>query len=116
MDEILEGLTHTGGIEGSLIVGKDGLVISQAGHLGDLDTDLLGATAAEIYQSAESMMVEKCGKGALQGVMLEGENAKFFLHAVNEEALLLVATKKKANVGLARWEVRAAAGRLKDEL
>ena len=116
MDEILEGLTNAGGIEGSLIVGKDGLVISQAGHLGDMDTDLLGATASEIYQSAESMMGEKFGKGALHRIMLEGEHAKFFLNGINEEVFLLVATKKKANLGLARWEVKTAATKLKDEL
>jgi predicted regulator of Ras-like GTPase activity (Roadblock/LC7/MglB family) len=116
MDEILETLSHTSGIAASMIVGKDGLVISQAGRLDDIDTDLLGATASEIYQSAESMMGEKFNRGALEGLMVEANGGKFMINSINDEVFLLVMCKKKLNLGLARWEVSSAAGKLKEEI
>jgi len=116
MDEILEALTHVPGVDASLIVGKDGLVISQVGSLDGIDTDLLGATVSELYSSAESVMAERFARGSLDGLTIEANGGKFILSSINDEVFLLVLARKKINLGLVRWETRESAGKLKEEI
>lgn len=111
MDEILETLSHTPGVNATLLVGKDGLVITQAGRTDDVEVDHVGATASEIFGSADSLMSTG---GGFETLMFEGGAGRFFLNAVNDEVFLLVLASKKANLGMVRWETRESAVRLKD--
>jgi len=115
MDEILEVLTQVPGILGCLIVGKDGLVITQSGQI-NLDVDFLGATTADFFTSAEGMMGEKFNQGTLGVMTIEAAEGNFILQSINEVTFLLVLTHQKVNLGLLRWEIRAAAEKLKDVL
>lgn len=110
MDEILETLSHTPGVNATLLVGKDGLVISQAGRTDDVETDRVGATASEIFTSSESLI----SNGGFETLTFEGGGGRFFLNAVSDEVFLLVLASKKANLGMVRWETRESAGKLKD--
>ena len=69
MDAILHTLSSAAGVEASLLVSREGLVIEQAGRLDNVDTDLLAATASEIYSSAETAG-ERFGRGLLENVVL----------------------------------------------
>lgn len=115
MDGILQNLTNTPGVAATMVVSKEGLIIEQAGQFQDLDSDLLAASASEIYTSAESVG-ERLNKGGIDNVLLEANNAKFILSSVNSDVFLLVVTKKKVNLGLVRWEAQASAEKLKGEL
>jgi predicted regulator of Ras-like GTPase activity (Roadblock/LC7/MglB family) len=112
MDEILETLSNTAGVDATLLIGKDGLVISTAGRTDGVEMDLMGATAAEILNSAETML----GGNAADTIIFEAKAGKYFLNAVNDEVFLLVLARKKINLGLVRWETRESAGKLKDVL
>lgn len=115
MDTILKTLSDTPGVEASMLVSKEGLVIEQAGHLDGIDTDLLAATASEIYTSAESAG-DRFEKGGIDSVTLEAHGAKFVLSTVNNDVFLLVLTRKRVNLGLIRWEVQSSAEKLRSEL
>lgn len=116
MDEILEALTHTAGVNAALLVGKDGLVISQAGRTDDVEVDMLGATASEIYGSAESMMGEKTSGGSLETVCFEASTGRYLVNSVNDEVFLVVLARRKSNLGMVRWETRESAVKLKEVL
>ncbi|MBM3461813.1 MAG: hypothetical protein FJX76_06900 [Armatimonadetes bacterium] len=116
MDEILETLSNTAGIDASLLVGKDGLVITQAGRTDDFEVDAVAATASEMYNSAEQMMSEKSNGGAVETLVFEAARGRYLLNAVNDEVFLMVLAGKKANLGLVRWETKESAARLKDVL
>ena len=115
MDAILQSLSGTPGVEASMLVSKEGLVIEQAGRLDDMDIDLLAATASEMYTSAESAG-ERFNKGGIENLTIEANGAKILLSAVNSDVFLLVLTRKKINLGLVRWEVQSSAEKLKGEL
>lgn len=109
MDEILEELLGTPGVQGSVIVDRDGLVISTAG---DLDQpDALGAEFAEMYKS-----LENDNRGALRLISLEAANGNYFMSNINDVTFLLVQTAEQVNMGRLRYDIRHASGRLKEEL
>ncbi len=115
MDEVLEELNLTPGIQGSLIVGKDGLVITSAGAA-EPDPDFLGAETAELFQNAEAGMSEKFERGLLNVISLEGENGSIFLKSINEVTYLMVLAEENAGVGMIRHGINLASGKLKEQL
>ena len=50
MEDVLEKINQTPGVEASLIVGKDGLLITSLGDA-EPDPDFLGAETAELLQA-----------------------------------------------------------------
>ena len=53
MEDVLERINQTPGVEASLIVGKDGLLITSLGDA-EPDPDFLGAETAELLQAIET--------------------------------------------------------------
>lgn len=115
MEDILEELNSCPGVQGSLIVGKDGLVITSFGDA-EPDPDFLGAETAELFQNAEAGMSEKFEKGSLGLMSLEGENGNIFLKSINEVTYLMVLTRTDATVGMVRHGINGAASKLKEQL
>lgn len=115
MDEVLEELNETPGVQGSLIVGMDGLVIVSAGET-EPDPDFLGAETAELFKVAEAGMTEKFERGAVGMLSLEGENGHIFLKGINEVTYLMVLTNNDVNLGLVRYDINKASARLKEQL
>lgn len=115
MDTILQALGNTPGIEASLVVSRDGLVIEQSGRLDGVDADTLAVSASEILSAAESA-AERSEKGAVDSVLVEIGSANVMLSPVNGEVFLMVLARKKANLGLMRLESLASAEKLKSEL
>lgn len=115
MDEVLEELNETPGVQGSLIIGKDGLVIANAGDT-EPDPDFLGAETAELFQNAEARMGDKFERGTLGMLSLEADNGHMFLKGINEVTYLLVLTQHEINLGLVRHDIKRASARLLEHL
>jgi uncharacterized protein len=115
MEEILESLTQVNGIQGTLIVGKDGLVIAYSGDI-KTDPDFLGATIADFFTTAENITDEKFAMGNLERLCIETNSSKFFLNNINSDTFLVIITEEQVNIGLIRMEMKAAAESLKEVL
>lgn len=115
MEQILEELNQTPGVFGSMIIGKDGLVIANIWNQ-EIDLDMIGADTADILNTVEGMAEEKFLYGPVDILSLEAENAKLFIKNVDEGTFMAVAAMPKSNMGLLRAEIQHAAHKLEDEL
>ncbi|MCK4224235.1 MAG: roadblock/LC7 domain-containing protein [candidate division Zixibacteria bacterium] len=110
MYKILEELNKTTGINGSMIVGQDGIVIAA-----DLNTQLedeaVGALAASITSTAKKSM-ERLSNEDLKQITVEANKGKLFLTDVGI-GILAVTTDPQVNVGLVRLEIKNAAEKIK---
>ncbi|MEZ5358744.1 MAG: roadblock/LC7 domain-containing protein [Candidatus Zixiibacteriota bacterium] len=112
MYQILEALNKTSGITGSMVVGKDGIVIAA-----DLNTQLeeetIGALAASITSTVQKSL-ERLATTPLKQVTVEADNAKLFFCDAGI-GLLVVLTEPEVNIGLVRLEVKNAIGKLNNQ-
>ena len=115
MDEVLEAINNIPGVEASLIVGKDGLLITALGDAKP-DPDFLGAETAELRANAEIGMKEKFDKGELGMVTLEAENGFIFLRSINDVTYLMVLTGLDVSLGMLRYGLAKAGKALKEQL
>lgn len=115
MDEVLETLNAIPGVEASLIVGKDGLLITALGDARP-DPDFLGAETAELLQNAEAGMRDKFDKGELGMLTLEAENGYIFLRSINEVTYLMLLTGNDISLGMVRYGLSQAGKALRDQL
>jgi predicted regulator of Ras-like GTPase activity (Roadblock/LC7/MglB family) len=110
MYKILEELNKTAGINGSMIVGPDGIVIAA-----DLNTQLqdetVGALAASIVSTVKKSM-ERLSNSSLNQVTVEANNGKLFLTDVGI-GILAVTTDPRVNVGMVRLEIKNAAEKIR---
>jgi predicted regulator of Ras-like GTPase activity (Roadblock/LC7/MglB family) len=115
MEDVLERINQTPGVQASLIVGKDGLLITSLGDA-EPDPDFLGAETAELLQSAEAGMQDKFEKGELGMMSLEAENGHIFLKSINEVTYLMVLTNTDVSLGMVRYTINNASKTLKEQL
>lgn len=115
MEEILEALNRTPGVLGSLVVGRDGLVIAAAGSA-EPDPDRLGATTAEYFNTIEAGLTADLKGGNLDLVTLEASDRLLLLKGINDVTFLVVTAEASANLGLVRYETRAASRDLQEQL
>ena len=115
MDEVLEMINRTPGVEASLIVGKDGLLITSLGDA-QPDPDFLGAETAELLQTAEAGMRDKFEKGELGMMSLEADNGFIFLKSINEVTYLMVVTGIDISLGMVRYSIEAGSKTLREQL
>jgi predicted regulator of Ras-like GTPase activity (Roadblock/LC7/MglB family) len=110
MYEILEEINKTSGVNGSMIVGQDGIVIAA-----DLNTQLqneaVGAVAASIVSTVQKSM-SRLSSDALKQVIVEASNGKLFLTDVGI-GILAVTTDPQVNVGLVKLEIKNAAEKVR---
>jgi len=110
MYQILEELNKTAGVNGSMIVGQDGIVIAA-----DLNTQLhdetVGALAASIVDTVKKSM-ERLSNQSLKQITVEATKGKLFLTDVGI-GILAVTTDPQVNVGLVRLEIKNAAEKIK---
>lgn len=115
MEDVLEMINRTPGVEASLIVGKDGLLITSLGDA-QPDPDFLGAETAELLQNADAGMQEKFEKGELGMMSLEAENGHIFLKSINEVTYLMVVTGTDISLGMVRHSIDSASKTLREQL
>jgi len=108
MKEILLKLNETAGVSGSLVVGRDGLVIESA-ISGGINSDLIGAIVAGIYTSVESSMDEF---QVSELTMVTVESSYGMLLLCNVGAILVVLLGDDVNFGIVRLDVKNAVAEL----
>lgn len=112
MYQILEALNKTSGITGSMIVGKDGIVIA-ADLNAQFEEETIGALAASITSTVQKSL-DRLDTTPLKQVTVEADNAKLFFCDAGI-GLLVVITEPEVNIGLVRLEVKNAIGKLNNQ-
>lgn len=105
MYNVLEELNKTSGITGSMLVGRDGIVIA-ADLQSAVQDETLGALAASITANIQKSL-SRLGQPAPSQVTIEADNSKLFISDCSV-GVLVVTTEKDANLGLVRLEIRNA--------
>ena len=113
MYAILNNLNKVEGVHGSLIMGKDGIVV--AADLGtDTDENAVAAVGSQILSSLEGAL-RRMNMGRFRRFVVTGREGKIIM-ADADTALLVVLLDLDANVGLASIEVREAVGAIQEKL
>ena len=113
MRKIVEDLIRIDGVIGSLLVGKDGLVVSST-LLEDEDAEVLGAMSAAMFGSV-AKAAERIGIGGLRDTIIEATEGSIQLIEA-EDLILVVITERGVNLGMIRIEMRKAAKRVREEI
>ena len=112
MYNILGDLNKTSGIEGSMLVGNDGIIIAA-----DLDQRLedetVGALAASIVSNVSKAM-ERLKQHNPDRITIEADEGKIFLNDAGV-GILAVVTEPEVNVGMVRLEIKAAISKIKGQ-
>lgn len=111
IDRVLKDLGRIDGVTGSLIVGKDGLIIEKEVS-SDIDSELVAAMSSAVFGTAERS-TEEMKHDPLQQVMIEGNRGKTLM-IDSGEAILVVITNVDINLGLIRLEMKRNAVRIND--
>jgi hypothetical protein len=110
---ILKDLGRINGVNGSLVVGKDGLII-ETEVPSDIDAELVAAMSSAVFGTAERS-AEEMKHEPLQQVMIEGKRGKTLMIDATEGILVLI-TDVDINLGLIRIEMKRSAERVRDLL
>jgi hypothetical protein len=110
MYQILEELNKTTGINGSMVVGQDGIVIA-ADLNSQFQDEAIGALAATIVSTVKKSM-ERLSNEDLKQITVEADKGKFFFTDVGI-GILAVTTDPEVNVGLIRLEIKNASQKIK---
>ena len=110
---ILKDLGRINGVNGSLVVGKDGLII-ETEVPSDIDAELVAAMSSAVFGTAERS-AEEMKHEPLQQVMIEGKRGKTLMIDATEGILVLI-TDVDINLGLIRIEMKRSAERVQDLL
>jgi predicted regulator of Ras-like GTPase activity (Roadblock/LC7/MglB family) len=109
LERILKDLGRINGVNGSLVVGKDGLVIENDVPT-DVDSELVAAMSSAVFGTAERSS-EEMKHDPLQQVMIEGSKGKTLMIDAGEGILVVIADIS-INLGLIRIEMRRSAERV----
>ena len=113
LERILIDLNRTEGIRGSLVVSKEGLIMSQ--HVPDsFNSDLVGALSTNII-TASSKTLEQLGMGTLQAITVEGTAGKAVVMEIGD-VMLITITEPNINLDMVKFEIYRASSRIKTAL
>ena len=112
MEELLEKLLKIAGVQGALVVGKDGLVIASVGHFAP-DADSFGATVAEVLNQLDSSF---SSQGAVRRLTMDQESATLHATAINEVTYLVVQAASVTNLGRVRLDSDQVTVSLREQL
>lgn len=111
MRHIVEDLLRVEGVIGSLLVGKDGLVVASTLIDGE-DAEVLGAMSAAVYGEIDKS-TKRIGIGTLVDAIIDAQQGSILLLEA-KELILVVVTHSKVNLGLVKMEMRRAAKRISE--
>lgn len=94
-------------IEASAVLSTDGLMIASLLQAG-MDEDRVGAMSAALLSLGDRTAAE-LNRGALEQVLIKGDNGYILMTHAGTEAVLTVLAKKNARLGLIFLDVRRAA-------
>ncbi len=111
MRHIVEDLIRVDGVIGSLLVGRDGLVIAST-LLDDEDAEVLGAMSAAVFGEIDKA-TKRIGIGVLVDTIIDAKDGSILL-LESRDVILAVVTQRMVNLGLVKMEMRRAAKRLSE--
>lgn len=107
--ELLKKMQKIGGISGSIIVSRDGLVI--ASNITEIDADTFAAMSAAIQGAAETAASE-LKQGEVDQIIIETGKGKIISTGAGSKAILVILTSKSINLGLALLEMGKTAEKI----
>lgn len=113
LERILADLNGVEGVTGSLVSGRDGLIIAERAPEGT-DTDLACAMASTLFGTGEKA-AEELSQGDVSQAMVEANGGKLLLIA-GEQAILMAMTDPEVNLGLIRIEMRRCIKEIEESL
>ena len=109
MERVLSDLNKVPGIQGSLVVGNDGIVIIS--DLSDeINEDEISALASSLILTA-GKICQKLEQGPLNTLLVETNTTKWYIQHLNIGYLVAIA-EGESNLGLIRVEMRDATVKL----
>jgi predicted regulator of Ras-like GTPase activity (Roadblock/LC7/MglB family) len=111
MRHIVEDLIRVDGVIGSLLVGRDGLVIAST-LLDDEDAEVLGAMSAAVFGEIDKA-TKRIGIGILVDAIIDAKDGSILL-LESRDVILTVVTQRMVNLGLVKMEMRRAAKRISE--
>lgn len=111
MRRIVEDLIRVEGVIGSLLVGKDGLVVAST-LLDEEDAEILGAMSAAVFGEIDKA-TKRIGVGTLVDSIIDAKDGSILLLEA-KELILVVITQRTVNLGLVKMEMRRAAKRISE--
>jgi predicted regulator of Ras-like GTPase activity (Roadblock/LC7/MglB family) len=111
MRHIVEDLIRVDGVIGSLLVGRDGLVIAST-LLDDEDAEVLGAMSAAVFGEIDKA-TKRIGIGILVDAIIDAKEGSILL-LESRDVILTVVTQRMVNLGLVKMEMRRAAKRISE--
>jgi uncharacterized protein len=111
MRHIVEDLIRVDGVIGSLLVGRDGLVIAST-LLDEEDAEVLGAMSAAVFGEIDKA-TKRIGIGILVDAIIDAKDGSILLLEARE-MILTVVTQRMVNLGLVKMEMRRAAKRISE--
>lgn len=109
MRQIVDDLLRVEGVIGSLLVGKDGLVVAST-LIDDEDSEILGAMSAAVYAEIDKA-TKRIGIGRLIDSIIDAEQGSILL-LESRELILVVITHRVVNLGMVKLEMRSASKRI----
>ncbi len=114
LEKVLTDLRHTGDIEASAIVSRDGLLMASDIHE-SVHAETFAAMSATMLGAAETAVAE-LKKGIPDRLIIESKKGKVITTGAGPKALLVVLTSPEAGLGLILVEMERATDKLKGML
>jgi hypothetical protein len=111
MRRIVEDLIRIDGVIGSLLVGKDGLVVAST-LMDEEDAEILGAMSAAVFGEIDKA-TRRVGIGGLVDSIIDAEQGSILM-LETRELILAVITQRMVNLGLVKMEMRRASKRISE--
>nr|PZN30970.1 MAG: dynein regulation protein LC7 [Chloroflexota bacterium] len=111
MRRIVEDLIRVDGVIGSLLVGKDGLVVAST-LMDEEDAEILGAMSAAVFGEIDKA-TKRIGVGTLIDTIIDAEQGSILMLEARE-LILVVITQRMVNLGLVKMQMRAASKRISE--
>ncbi len=109
MRRIVEDLIRVEGVIGSLLVGKDGLVVAST-LMDEEDAEVLGAMSAAAFGEIDKA-TQRIGVGRLVDSIIDAEQGSILMLEARD-LILVVITQRMVNLGLVKMEMRRASKRI----
>ena len=114
LDQILRELNAVGGIEGSAVISRDGLLIA-SGLSESVDAGTFAAMSAAMVGAAETASSE-LKRGELNQIIVDAQNGKIIAVGAGVLAILVCLLKSEVNLGLVLLEMGRTTGKISDIL
>lgn len=111
MRRIVEDLIRVDGVIGSLLVGRDGLVVAST-LMDEEDAEILGAMSAAVFGEIDKA-TKRIGVGTLVDSIIDAEKGSILMLEANQ-LILVVITQRMVNLGLVKMEMRRASKRISE--